>query len=42
VTVVNSDQVVYIEDGEILAFGSFNEVRSKVPNFDKSAKLMGI
>jgi len=41
-TVVNSDQVIYLEDGKILAFGSFNEVRSKVPNFDKSARLMGI
>jgi ABC-type multidrug transport system fused ATPase/permease subunit len=38
-TVVNSDRVIYIEQGRILASGSFNEVRHKVPNFDLQVKL---
>ena len=41
-TVRNSDQVVYIDKGEIVAVGTFNEVRSKVPDFDNQAKLMGL
>ena len=41
-TVRNSDQVVYIDKGEILAVGTFSEVRSKVPDFDNQAKLMGL
>jgi ABC-type multidrug transport system fused ATPase/permease subunit len=41
-TVRNADLVVYMERGEILATGTFEEVRSTVPNFDKQAKLMGL
>ena len=41
-TVRNSDQVVYVESGKVLAVGSFLEVRRIVPNFDKHAKLMGL
>jgi ABC-type bacteriocin/lantibiotic exporter with double-glycine peptidase domain len=41
-TVINADNVIYLETGRILASGSFNEVRLSVPNFDRSAKLMGI
>jgi len=41
-TVRNSDQVVYMESGKVLAVGSFLEVRRIVPNFDKHAKLMGL
>jgi ABC-type multidrug transport system fused ATPase/permease subunit len=41
-TVRNSDQVVYLDKGEIVAVGTFNEVRSKVPDFDNQAKLMGL
>lgn len=41
-TVKNADLVVYLEDGRILASGSFEEVRSKVPNFDSHAQLMGL
>lgn len=38
-TVVNADQVIYIEAGKIIAKGSFDEVRDAVPNFDEQAKL---
>lgn len=41
-TVINSDRVIYIEQGRILASGSFNEVRHKVPNFDLQVKLSNI
>jgi ABC-type multidrug transport system fused ATPase/permease subunit len=41
-TVRNADLVVYMESGEILAAGNFEEVRAAVPNFDKQAKLMGL
>ena len=41
-TVREADLVVYMESGEIKATGTFEEVRSTVPNFDKQARLMGL
>ena len=41
-TVKNADQVVYMEDGRIIAAGTFEEVRKIVPNFDKQASLIGL
>ncbi len=41
-TVRNVDIVAYLSDGEILALGTFNEVRGAVPDFDRQAKLMGL
>jgi ABC-type multidrug transport system fused ATPase/permease subunit len=41
-TVRNADQVIYMDQGKILARGSFEEVRGSVPDFDKQAKLMGL
>lgn len=41
-TVRNADQVVYLEEGRILAKGNFGYIRSKVPDFDNQAKLMGL
>jgi ABC-type multidrug transport system fused ATPase/permease subunit len=41
-TVREADQVVYLEDGKILATGTFEEVRKAVPNFDRQASLMGL
>jgi ATP-binding cassette subfamily C protein len=41
-TVRNADQVVYLEKGNLLAHGTFEEVRASVPNFDFQAKLMGL
>jgi len=41
-TVRNADLVVYMESGIILATGTFEEVRNRVPDFDKQAKLMGL
>ena len=39
-TVRNADMVVYLSDGEIVAKGTFDEVRAAVPDFDRQAKLM--
>ena len=41
-TIVNADQVVYMEEGKIIANGSFTEVKNQVPNFAEQARLMGI
>lgn len=40
-TIRSADQVVYLSDGEIIARGNFEEVRSSVPDFDKQAELTG-
>jgi ABC-type multidrug transport system fused ATPase/permease subunit len=41
-TIRNADLVVYMDSGVIKATGTFDEVRSKVPDFDHQAKLMGL
>lgn len=41
-TVRTADRIFYMEDGEVRAAGSFEEVRAQIPNFDKQAKLMGL
>jgi ABC-type multidrug transport system fused ATPase/permease subunit len=41
-TIRGADKVVYLENGEIKATGSFEEVRSKITNFDSQARLMGL
>lgn len=41
-TVRNSDKVIYLENGKIVAIGTFDEVREAVPDFDNQAKLMGL
>ena len=41
-TVMSADKIIYMEHGEIIASGSFNEVRKSVPDFEKQSKLMGL
>jgi ABC-type multidrug transport system fused ATPase/permease subunit len=41
-TVRNCDQVIYMDKGRIISKGSFNQVRSTVPDFDRQAQLMGL
>jgi ABC-type multidrug transport system fused ATPase/permease subunit len=41
-TVREADLVVYMEKGSIIATGSFEHVRSTVPDFDHQAELMGL
>ncbi len=38
----NADLVVYMDKGKVLAKGTFDEVRTTVPDFDRQAKLMGL
>ena len=41
-TVRDSDLVVYLEGGAVLASGTFDDVRRRVPSFDRQAGLMGL
>jgi ABC-type multidrug transport system fused ATPase/permease subunit len=41
-TVREADTVVYISEGQIVSIGSFEEIRTNVPDFDIQAKLMGL
>jgi ABC-type bacteriocin/lantibiotic exporter with double-glycine peptidase domain len=41
-TVRKADVVYYLADGNLVASGTFEEVRAAVPNFDGQAKLMGL
>jgi ABC-type multidrug transport system fused ATPase/permease subunit len=41
-TIKNVDKVVYLSDGKIMATGTFDQVRNRVPNFDLQAKIMGL
>ena len=41
-TVRDSDKVVYMAEGRIVAAGTFEEVRTQVPDFDRQAALMGL
>ena len=41
-TVQELDQVIYLEEGRIVASGTFKEVREIVPHFERQAKLLGL
>ncbi len=41
-TVRNADLVIYMDAGRVVATGKFDDVRAKVPDFDRQAKLMGL
>ena len=41
-TVRKADRIVYMEMGKIKAVGTFQEVRSQIPNFELQASLMGL
>ena len=41
-TIRDADLVLYMDKGEIVARGKFEEVRIAVPDFDRQAKLMGL
>ena len=41
-TVRQADLVVYMNEGKVIASGTFDEVRRDVPDFDRQAKLMGL
>jgi ABC-type multidrug transport system fused ATPase/permease subunit len=37
-----ADRILYFEQGQIVAEGTFEELRASVPNFDAQAALMGL
>jgi ATP-binding cassette subfamily C protein len=41
-TVREADSILYMQEGKIIEEGSFEEVRSRVPDFDIQSKLMGL
>lgn len=41
-TIQDADKIIYIENGEILATDNFNILRTKVPNFNKQAEILGL
>jgi len=41
-TVRKADHVLYMASGEVIAIGSFDEVRAAVPDFHYQAQLMGL
>jgi ABC-type multidrug transport system fused ATPase/permease subunit len=41
-TVLNADKVAYLSEGKVISVGTFDEVRTLVPDFDVQAKLMGL
>jgi ABC-type multidrug transport system fused ATPase/permease subunit len=41
-TIRHCDLVVYLEGGQIIASGDFDEVRRMAPNFDQQAHLLGL
>lgn len=41
-TIRDADQIFYINNGQIQAFGNFEEVRAKIPDFESQANLSGL
>jgi ABC-type multidrug transport system fused ATPase/permease subunit len=41
-TIRHCNQVAYIENGSIQALGTFDEVRTAQPSFDRQAELLGL
>lgn len=41
-TVKESDAIHYLDDGNLIMSGSFEELRRNIPEFDKQAQLMGM
>lgn len=41
-TVRNSSLVIYLEQGHVLARGTFDEIRQAIPSFDQQAGLLGL
>jgi ABC-type multidrug transport system fused ATPase/permease subunit len=41
-TIKTVDKIVFMKEGKLIAMGNFDEVRSRVPEFDNQASLMGL
>jgi ABC-type multidrug transport system fused ATPase/permease subunit len=41
-TVMHADKIIYLDQGKIVAEGTFGELKSKVPDFAKAVELMDL
>ena len=41
-TIQDADTVIYLSDGQMVAHGTFEEVRQNVPDFEEQAQVMGL
>jgi ABC-type multidrug transport system fused ATPase/permease subunit len=41
-SIMNTERILYMDQGEIIAEGNFQQLRRTVPNFDSQASLMGL
>ena len=41
-TVMHADKIIYLDQGKIVAEGTFSELKSKVPDFAKAVELMDL
>jgi ABC-type multidrug transport system fused ATPase/permease subunit len=41
-SIMYSDKLIYLEDGKLLAEGTFESIRAAIPNFNTQANLMGL
>jgi ABC-type multidrug transport system fused ATPase/permease subunit len=41
-TVMNADNIIYLDKGRIVAQGTFQELKAKVPDFAKAVELMDL
>ena len=41
-TVLKADRLAYLENGKILAVGSFDHIKTQIPEFEYQASLMGL
>lgn len=41
-TVKSADRVIYLEKGRVKAFGTFSEVKEKIPDFKTQAEIVGL
>jgi ABC-type multidrug transport system fused ATPase/permease subunit len=41
-SIVQAEKVIYLNNGQVVFEGTFEEVRRNVPDFDRQAKLMGL
>jgi ATP-binding cassette subfamily C protein len=41
-TVMHADKIIYLDQGKIVAEGTFSELKSKVPDFAKAVELMSL
>ena len=41
-TVQHADKIIYLDNGKIVAEGTFTELKAKVPDFSKAVELLGL